>query len=430
MEKILQFGEGNFLRAFLEDYIEEAIKNGYDGSVVITQPRTNTNTINELKKHSCEYDIKLKGLQDGKVINTTRHISCVSRALDQISEYNLVLDCFCSENTQIIVSNTTEAGIVFDKKDKMDAFPNISFPAKITLMLLERFKQCQNDIVFLPVELIENNGLELKRCILSYAKLWDLPELFVQYVNTKCHFCDTLVDRIVTGRDLTSHNGCDVCCEPYKSLIVRCDEFAKSVIPFKNAIFTDDIDAYRTKKVRILNGTHTMSVLGAYQLGENIVRDMLKNEKISAFVEEGLNEIIESLDFDKTELKAYASTVIERFLNPYIDHKILDISLNSISKFKARVLPSIVDYSNKFGSAPKALSKSFAYLIGFYNHISPREYTLKDSPNVLDFFKNEKSVKDVLCCTDFWDDDLTQIPNLLDQVERYYEQFKLDLQNK
>ncbi len=422
MSTVFQFGEGNFLRAFVEEYIQDACDNGYNGSVVICQPRTNNKIINALKAQNREYDIIHKGRINGDVVDDRRRITCVSDCIDTVAETDKLLDSFCSDELRIVVSNTTEAGIVFVDTDEYSDFPNVSFPGKVAYMLNCRYKQNDDDLVFLPVELIENNGAELKKCILKYAKLWDFDNGFENYLNTKCHFCNTLVDRIVTGHNQNDIDPCSVSCEPYRLFIIDADDCAKSILPFNDdtVIYTNDISKYRTRKVRILNGIHTSTVLGAYLKGFDIVRDMVNDDYFKSYISDVLEEIFLTVPLEKSILEKYANSVLERFNNPFIDHKLLDISLNSVSKFKARVLPSILDYAKIKGTAPVNLSKSLAYLIAFYNHKSTRKYEVYDSEEVLSFFQNKPSVAQVLDNVGFWGVKLSDIPNLQNIVEEFY----------
>lgn len=422
MATILQIGEGNFLRAFVEEYIQNACDNGYKGSVAICQPRTNNKVINALNGQNRIYDIIHKGRINGKVIDDRRRITCVSDCIDTVNETDRLVDTFCSDELQIVVSNTTEAGIAFVETDDYSDFPNVSFPGKIAYMLYQRYTQNKGDLVFLPVELIENNGIELKNCILKYANLWCFNEDFTDYVNTKCHFCNTLVDRIVTGHNQADTDPCSVTCEPYRLFIIDADDYAKLVLPFNDdtVVFTDNIAKYRTRKVRILNGVHISTVLGAYLKGFDIVRDMVNDDYFKSYISDILEEIYPTIPLDKAVLEEYANSVLERFNNPFIDHKLLDISLNSVAKFKARVLPSILDYAKINGTAPLNLSKSLAYLIAFYNHKSAREYEVHDSETVLSFFEGKPSISDVLDNADFWGVKLTEIPDMKNVVEEFY----------
>lgn len=422
MATILQIGEGNFLRAFVEEYIQNACAGGYKGSVAICQPRTNNKVINALNGQNRIYDIIHRGRINCKVIDDRRRITCVSDCIDTVNETDRLVDTFCSDELQIVVSNTTEAGIAFVETDKYSDFPNVSFPGKIAYMLYQRYTQNKGDLVFLPVELIEDNGIELKNCILKYANLWGFNEDFTDYVNTKCHFCNTLVDRIVTGHNQADTDLCSVTCEPYRLFIIDADDYSKFVLPFNDdtVVFTDNIAKYRTRKVRILNGVHTSTVLGAYLKGFDIVRDMINDDYFKSYISDILEEIYPTIPLDKAVLEEYANSVLERFNNPFIDHKLLDISLNSVAKFKARVLPSILDYAKINGTAPLNLSKSLAYLIAFYNHKSAREYEVHDCETVLSFFEGKPSISDVLDNTDFWGVKLTEIPNMKNVVEEFY----------
>lgn len=410
MEQILQFGEGNFLRAFVEEYIEDCPR---DVKVAICQPRTNTRVIDALNNQGCTYDIILRGNSDNGVVDTRKTINCVSRCIDSVSQRDEIVKLFRSDDLRLVVSNTTEAGIVFDENN------DNTFPGKLTKFLFERFNANKEPLTFLPVELIENNGDNLKACIIKYANLWKLD--FVDYINS-CSFCNTLVDRIVTGHNAEDNDLCSVSCEPYKTFIISADEQGKNAIPFDDVTFTDDISKYREIKVRLLNGTHTMSVLGGYLKGFDIVRDVVNDEYFKGFIGAGIDEIISAMDGDEAELRQYANSVLTRFNNPFIDHKLLDISLNSVAKFKTRVLPSILDYSKKYGTAPKTLSHSLAYLIAFYNHKSARDYAVNDDEKVIEFFATKPGVNAVLSNVDFWGVDLTTVPELQKYVEGFYDE--------
>ena len=261
--------------------------------------------------------------------------------------------------------------------------------------------------MFLPVELIENNGTELEKCIIKYAKLWNLESGFINFVENKCSFCNTLVDRIVTGKAEYKNDNCAVACEPYASWLAEADEKAKNIIPFEKVDmgfkFVESIIPYRERKVKILNGVHTMSVLAAYNAGFTIVRDMVND------------------DFN-----SFASGVLERFNNPFIDHKLLDISLNSVAKFKARCLCSILDYYKKFGKTPNVLSFAFAALINFYEDYQNKDYPVNDVESVMEFFdaKHENIVFDTLSNIDFWGEDLTNIDNLYEKVKAHFDNIK------
>lgn len=416
MNYILQIGEGNFLRAFVEDYIQQAD----DYRVYVCQPRTNIKIINALKQQNCQYDIISRGRLNGSVINERKHIDCIENAFDTVTEHDKIAKAFCNDNLKIVISNTTEAGICFDDRDKFEQFPAVSFPAKLAVLLYKRYKNGNTPLVIMPCELIENNGDELKKCILKYAQLWNLGSGFEAYVNS-CDFCNTLVDRIVTGHIENDADPCSVACEPYKSWVISACEHAKTVIPFKGVTYTDDIASYRLRKVRILNGVHTMSVLAGYMCSIDIVRDMVNDELFSRYIALGLDEIKSTLT---VECDDFASSVLERFNNPFIDHKLYDIALNSVSKFKARCLGTILDYYNKNNRLPKILTFSLAALIAYYLKLGDREYELRDSAEVLEFFASSPSVQDILSNTEFWGIDLTQINDFENTVSQYVEKIK------
>lgn len=410
MKKILQIGEGNFLRAFAEDYIEDA--NGFE--VIICQPRTNTKVINLLNNQGCKYDIIFRGRINGEIIDCRKAINCVNRCVDTVGEYSLLKDIICCDDLEIVISNTTEAGICFNSQDSFQDSPNVSYPAKLTALLYERFKQNKKELVFLPVELIENNGEELKNCMMKYAQLWSFSDGFCDYINS-CHFCNTLVDRIVTGHSAEDRDPCSVVCEPYKSWIIQADEKARSIIPFEGITYTDDITQFRNRKVRILNGAHTMSVLAGYMAGFDIVRDMVNDKLFSDYILKGLDEIKSTLSVPCND---FAGCVLERFNNPFINHKLLDISLNSISKFRVRCLGTIIDYYNKQGVLPKVLTFSLSALIAFYLKLGDREYTVRDDESVLRFFEDRPEVKEILSNFDLWNMDLCTLDNMLETVEK------------
>lgn len=432
MIKILQIGEGNFLRAFAEHYIQCALEAGIsDGRAAICQPRSNTSVINALKKQNGKYNILIKGRLGGELVNKVKPIDCIEECIDTLGEYDRLKKLFKSRELELVISNTTEAGICFDEKDKIKDSPSISFPAKVTALLYERFKAGKEGLVFLPVELIESNGDALKSCILKYAELWSLESEFIDYINLECHFCNTLVDRIVTGKTEYKDDNCAVACEPYSSWLIEADDYAKSKIPFTRldmgAKFVDSISPYRERKVKILNGAHTMSVLAAYNAGHTIVRDMVNDRLFGAYIKKGLNEeILKTIDLPENELKEFANGVIERFGNPFIDHRLLDISLNSVSKFKTRCLCSYLDYYNKFKKAPDVLSFSLAALISFYENPNEKAYTVNDIDSVLSFFGEAHGdlVYEVMKNSDFWDLDLTEIDGAYDKVKLHFDEIK------
>lgn len=421
MEKILQIGEGNFLRAFAEYYIQLMKEQGYeDFAVAICQPRKNTKIINSLKKQNGKYHICLKGKYRSKTVDEVKEINCISRCIDTQSELDKLKELFTSDSLEIVISNTTEAGITFNPDDKIENCPNISFPGKVSLLLFERYKAGKRGVVFLPVELIENNGEKLKSTVLEYASLWNFEKDFSEYVNSQCIFCNTLVDRIVTGYIDYKDDECAVACEPYGSWLIQGSDKVRQLFPVDKVSddvkFVSDLSRYRERKVRVLNGAHTMSVLAGYMCGFDIVRDMVNDKVFGKYINRGLEEVKCTLDFNKNEIDDYANSVLERFSNPFIDHRLLDISLNSISKFKARCLPTIKDYIKINGECPVVLTFSLAALIAFYTHIgTDRDYIVNDDKKNIAFFDAVKdmtpcnAVHKVLSNVSLWGEDLTKL---------------------
>lgn len=458
-KRVMQFGEGNFLRAFADYFIQNANEQGIiNSSVVLVKPIAGTPNP-DFKKQNFRYNVFLRGRMNGEVVDDVKTITSVSDLLSAYDDFDKLKELAKSPELRFVISNTTEAGIEFNSADEFSAVPNVTYPGKLTALLYERFNALGNDgkIMVLPVELIENNGVALKKCILAYADLWELGEDFKAYVNNTCIICTTLVDRIVTGFPANYYDAlCErlgyedkimVACEPYYSWIISAggrEEEAKELFPlhkvFDNIVWSDDVAAYRERKVRILNGAHTVSVLAGYLAGYDIVRDMLHDEAFSGLINLCLNnEVIPTIDLSEDVLKSFATSVLERFDNPFIDHKLLDISLNSVSKFKARCMGSFKDYYAKTGKAPSLLSFGLAALIAFYNgrfegdaFIGTREngddYQIKDNPEVLaavsEAYKTADPVEAIMKNTALWGEDLTAIEGFEAKVKSYFDGIK------
>lgn len=446
-EKVLQFGEGNFLRAFVDYFIDILNeKSGFNGKVCLVQPIPGGDFIREsINTQEGLYTLYLRGFENGGAVNRKRVISSVSRCINPYVDNAAFLDNAKNPDLRFIVSNTTEAGIAYDSSCKFDDTPANSFPAKMTRFLYERFKVFGKEkgkgFIILSCELIDNNGRELKRCVNLYATDWNLGEEFSRWIDEENIFCSTLVDRIVTGypRDeancLNEENG-------YEDNVIDTGEYfgfwviegpksiadelclAKADLPI---IVVDDHTPYKQRKVRILNGAHTSFVLDAYLKGFDIVRDCMNDDGVRSFMEETIYaEIIPTLTLPEKELKDFAASVTERFKNPFINHKLLDISLNSVSKWKARCLPSVKAYYEKFGKPPKDLSASFRSLVEFYSRgekwnaegialeakRGDETYLVRDDKKVLEwFFENrtmplESLVKKCAANVEFWGEDI------------------------
>ena len=462
-EKVMQFGEGNFLRAFVDDFFDIANeKAGFNGKVVLVQPIAQglTDLIN---KQEGLYTLYLRGSEKGIKVDDKRVISAVSRCINPYGEWDKVLELARSADLEIIVSNTTEAGIVHDSESTFDQVPPTSFPAKLTRVLYERFTAGQKGIVMLSCELIDNNGRELLKCVNQYIDDWKLSDDFRKWVNTENIFCSTLVDRIVPGRirdqkeveALAAANGyedplTDV-GEVFGIWVIEGPDGLEDRLPFKKAgvpvIVVPDVTPYKKRKVRILNGAHTGFVLGSYLAGYDIVRDCMHDETILGYMNKMLyDEVIPTLPLDKKDLEEFATAVQDRFNNPFVNHELMSISLNSTSKWRARNMPTFLDYVKEKKKLPVCLTTSFAAYIAFYsNDIQEltdkglvcrrpkgNEYTVSDDRWVLEFFLDhgndspEDLVHAVMTNKDMWGQDLTEVPGFEAEVIRILKQIRTE----
>lgn len=457
-EKVVQIGEGNFLRAFVDWMFHKMNKEGiFKGRVVIVQPIPE-GRVKYLNEQDCLYTVLLRGMQDGEVVNKREIVTSVSRGLEAYSQWEEVLKLAENPEIEFVVSNTTEAGIAYSPSDKLDDNPPDSYPGKLTAFLYRRFQHfngaMDKGMVIIPVELIDRNGDNLKRIVIQLAKDWNLPQDFIGWIDKANWFLNTLVDRIVTGyphneasqieEELGYRDNNLVAGEIFHLWVIEGDKRLKERLPFHkvglDVKWVDDLTPYRTRKVRILNGAHTSSVAVSYLSGIDIVRDAVNDPQVGDFMRAAIFEdIIPTLDLEESELKEFANAVLERFNNPFIDHKWMDISLNSTSKFKTRVLPSLVEYNNRFGELPKRLTFAFAALITFYRGLEIRdgklvadrngeEYFVNDDLRALEFFKElwtsyenntmdlRDLVKAVLSNVELWGSDLTELSGLADRV--------------
>ena len=416
-EKFIQFGEGGFLRGFADWMIQKINENSdFSGSVVVVQPIEN-GLCDVLEEQNCVYTHLIRGSEG--VEKTV--VDVISRCVKPYDDFGSYLALAENPDFRFIISNTTEAGIVFSADDKITDAPPKTFPAKLTLLLKKRFELGLPGFIFLPCELIDRNGDNLKRCVLEYARLWKLGEKFEKFINEENIFTNTLVDRINTGFpkgeeiDLGYEDKMLNTSEFFHLWVIETDYDLEREIPFSaaglNVIVTKDkLEMYRTRKVRILNGAHTSLVPYALLSGFDTVKsctdDPVMREHIRKCV---FDEIIPTLDLPREELVRYAEDVLDRFSNPYIKHYLSAIALNSVSKFKVRVLPSITEYIRRYGKMPKTLIFAFAKLIEFY-----RTDMTNDDPRVTEFMRT-KSVEEILCNVEFWGEDLSY---LLEEVKK------------
>lgn len=449
-EKVLQFGEGNFLRAFVDYWFDLANeKADWNGKCVLVQPIA-PGLAKMINEQEGLYTLYLRGSENGQKVDDKRVISSVSRCLNpyEKADYEKMMDVAASDDLEIIVSNTTEAGIVYDPACQQNDCPPSSFPAKLTQVLYHRYKAGKKGIIMLACELIDNNGKELLKCVNQYIDQWGLEDGFKKYVNEDCTFCGSLVDRIVPGRirdpkevaELEEKHGyadplLDV-GEVFGVWVIEGDTKLNDILPFRKAgledhvFVTPDMSPYKKRKVRILNGAHTGFVLGAYLAGFDIVRDCMHDETILGYMNKMLlQEVVPILPLDQDDCKKFAAAVEDRFNNPFVNHELMSISLNSTSKWRARNMPSFLEYIEKNGKLPTCLTMSFAAYIAFYsNNIQElndkglvckrakgNEYTISDDRYVLEFYNAHKDddiptlVHAVMTNEQMWGQDLTKV---------------------
>ncbi len=407
-ERVIQFGEGGFLRGFFDWMLDKInAASDFNGSVVVVQP-IEEGLCDLLSSQNCVYTHLVRGSEgvEGSVIDV------ISRCNNPYRDFEGYLSLADNPDFRFVVSNTTEAGIVFLPEDKLTDRPARSFPGKLTQLLKRRYDSGLSGFVFLPCELIDRNGDNLKNCVLKYAEHWNLGEGFTSWIENENVFCNTLVDRINTGYprgeklELPYEDKMLNTSEYFHLWVIETDFDLERELPFSSAglnviVTKDKLEMYRTRKVRILNGAHTSLVPYALLSGFTTVGECVSDEVMLEHIRGCVfEEIIPTLDLPEEELIEYASSVITRFSNPYIKHYLADISLNSISKFKVRVLPSILEYIKRFGKVPKRLIFSFKKLLEFYRVGEPR-----DDAAVIEYIRSHTD-SEILTNKDFWGQDL------------------------
>ncbi|WP_416151169.1 tagaturonate reductase [Salipaludibacillus sp. HK11] len=457
-ERVLQFGEGNFLRAFVDWQIHQLNKQGlFNGKVVIYQPAPFGHLTDLLNDQSNLYTVVLRGMQNGDKVDKSEIVSSVSRSL-AYGEWKKVLELASSQDLEFIFSNTTEAGITYVKEDRPgeNDIPE-SFPAKITTFLLERFDKLGADsdgLTIITCELIEDNGTKLKEYVLKKAEDWELSAEFIAWVHEKNNFCSTLVDRIVTGypRDSIEEyreqlgyidNGLTV-GEPYHMFAIDGDQSVQEKLPFVQGglnVKWGDITPHREIKVRLLNGPHTMMFSVGHLYGVDTVQEVMETVSTRKFIERAFAEIKPTVHSEEHEKEAFVNSVIERFLNPYNKHYLLDIGLNAVYKFKSRLLPSIQRYTSSEGETPQAIAFSLASLFLFYKPVRQegdhlvgirdgKEYQMKENEEVLQLmtevwgnYESGSSISDTtstfLAAESVWGEDLNKLSGLHVTVTSY-----------
>lgn len=437
--KAVQFGEGNFLRAFVDFAFQELNdKINFNAGIAVVQPIEN-GLINMLNDQDGLYTLFLKGLSKGKEIQEKKLITNLVKGINPYTQYRDYLDLAKESELSFIISNTTESGIAYDANDKLNSQPPSSFPAKLTVLLYERFKHFNGDphkgLTIIPCELINNNADTLKEIILTYCQDWKLEENFSKWILEHNSFHNTLVDRIVPGypraeiemynQQLEYTDNLIVTAESFFLWVIEGGEDLKNKLPFHktdlDVKIVDDMQPYRTRKVRILNGAHTAMVPFSIMYGSKTVKEAIDNSFIGEMVNQIMfNEINETIAMEKAELNSYAEEVLDRFRNPFIKHNLSSIALNSISKFKVRVLPSLTGFIEKYNQLPIYLTFSFATLIRFYQGEWKNEkLPVDDNTEIVDFFNHiwksnnlNEVVDKTLSNLDFWEANLREIDGL------------------
>jgi len=414
--KILQFGEGNFLRAFVDWMIQKAnAKNEFNAGVAVVQPLPH-GMVDKLKQQDNMYHVILEGFKNGQAIRESELIDCIQDAINPYTDYETYKATYLKPELEFVISNTTEAGIVRVENEDIHLSPPASFPGKVCQLLYQRYiffnGAHDKGLTFFCCELIDKNASLLKEVVLELAQTNTLESDFIDWINNSCCFCNTLVDRIVTGfpKDSISEIQREV---GYKDSLVVVGEYfhlwaieAPPVVRLKfpldkanlNVVWLDDMTEFREKKVRILNGSHTALVAVGLLSGYSTVRDAFNDTRLANYIIRMLNaEIIPNISGDENDLKQFSKEILERFYNPYINHYLADISLNSLSKWMARNYPSLSDYHKYRCEVPDRLCFSLAALLvlyrGEYNGLS---FDIKDKYEHKDFISNEwKRGKDI-----------------------------------
>lgn len=436
--KILQFGEGNFLRAFIDWILQNLNDAGViNADVAVVQPMP-MGRVAELEKQDGLYTLCLEGIDKGEKVQSKQIIDVLKDFINPFEQYDKFLDYAKSADLEIVISNTTEAGIALDETDTDFTKCPKSFPGKLLAFLKARYDHFDGDaskgLAIIPCELIDHNGDELKRVMLELAKIKGMDEKFIDWISNACHYTSTLVDRIVPGypRD----NAAQICEETgfadnnivkgeiFHLWVLQKEPFIQEKLPADksglNVIFADDITPYKQRKVKILNGTHTGIVPVAYLSGIDTVRESVEDEDVGRFAAELINdEIKPTIELPKDEMDAFANSVVERFKNPFIRHELMSIALNSTTKFRTRLLPTYNDYRRKFGKSPKHILFSLASLAVFYRgKRGDEDIKLADDPKFLEFWKEvwvltdfDAMAKKILGASDVWEQNLDEDDN-------------------
>ncbi len=442
--KIMQFGEGNFLRAFVDWMIDKANNDGImNHGIALVQPIGGGDVVKQIfEKQDNLYHVYLEGIKDKQPVKEVALIKSITDIINPYTEYKKYEELFLNEGLEIIFSNTTEAGIRYEAGDDLNAEPPKSFPAKMTALLYKRFQKFNGDaakgLQIVCCELIEDNGSTLREFVIKHAQANNLGDDFISWVKTANYFYDTLVDRIVPGfpketiKEIQEEIGFEdnlvVKGEYFHVWAIGGDSSIKEKLPLDkaglNVLFMDDIRPFRAKKVRVLNGAHTAMVPVALQLGCETVMDAFNTPEVEQFINRMVaEEVLPGIGEDPEELKAFAAKILERFYNPYLKHYLKDISLNSLSKWETRDFPTVADNYNKLGKQAKLTTFSLAALLVLYSGQSEVSFTPNDTPEFVQFIQstfNKEDIKGwvngVINNDKIWTAPLKDLPGFADEV--------------
>jgi tagaturonate reductase len=460
-EKVLQFGSGRLLRGFVDYFIDKANRNGIFGGRVVIVQSTGSGRSEILNDQDGLFTLCIQGLEHGEPVQRYDVLSSVSRAIPARQDWDAVLEVARSPALNVIVSNTTEVGIRLEEDDRIDRDPPSSYPGKLTAVLYERFQEFSGapdkGCVIVPTELIESNGDELERIVVELAQIWDLGEEFIEWIEEANEFCNSLVDRIVTGRpedeeleqrwkELGYRDEILTIAEVYRLWAIEGTADTRAQLSFaetdEGVIVTDDISPFRERKVRILNGAHTISVPTAFLAGETTVLDMMQNTDTSTFVEGVMmDEIVPTLDVDRASAVNFAREVLDRFRNPYLEHELIDITFQESTKMRYRVVPSILGHYEMHDTAPERICFGFASFLLFmrgreeegdtiYGRRDGASYPINDDQAAyfMDQWKDVQTgsqgdvriLVDRICSNEkLWGTDLTKLPEFSEKVVTY-----------
>ncbi len=449
--KILQFGEGNFLRAFSAWIVQKMNDTiDFNAGIDVVQPLPE-GMVDMLAEQDGLYHVYLKGIKDGEPVQEYTLIDSINQCINPYKDYQSYLSSILNPDLRFVVSNTTEAGISWDENDLLDMEPQNSFPAKVAALLYARYKHFSGDLtkglIFFPCELIDRNGDILKKYVMRHIEKWQLEESFSQWVEQSCNFCNTLVDRIVPGfpkddieeiqKELGYEDNLVVVGEYFHFWVIEAPKWIKKEFPAAKAgldvKFVKDVTKYREQKVQVLNGCHTGSYAVSFLSGIETVREAFENLETGEFMRDLVyDEVLPVLEGEDVELKSFAKKILERFRNPYIRHQWQSIALNAMSKWETRNLPALLNYYKTNKMLPQKLVFSLSAMIAYFKgEQGGHKYTVQDDKWIMDFYKEAwaecdgrpvsvyQLVEKVLKLEEVWKQNLNEVPNLTMSVSHY-----------